>query len=197
MFKLGLTGGIATGKSTVSNHFKELGIPVLDADVVAREVVEPGQPALADIVAEFGDEMLLPDGSLYRKALGAVVFGNPEKLAKLNQFTHPRVQASMRAQADAYAKAGVPLIVLDIPLLLEGKNAAGADAVMVVTVPADVQQERLMARNQLSAENARKRMNSQMPMAEKEQLADYVIDNSGTIAETYEQVDAVLAQLPH
>ena len=197
MFKLGLTGGIATGKSTVSNHFKELGIPVLDADVVAREVVEPGQPALADIVAEFGDEMLLPDGSLYRKALGAVVFGNPEKLAKLNQFTHPRVQASMRAQADAYAKAGVPLIVLDIPLLLEGKNAAGADAVMVVTVPADVQQERLMARNQLSAEDARKRMNSQMPMAEKEQLADYVIDNSGTIADTYEQVDAVLAQLPH
>lgn len=197
MFKLGLTGGIATGKSTVSNHFKELGIPVLDADVVAREVVETGQPALADIVAEFGDEMLLPDGSLNRKALGAVVFGNPEKLAKLNQFTHPRVQASMRAQADAYAKAGVPLIVLDIPLLLEGKNAAGADAVMVVTVPADVQQERLMARNQLSAENARKRMNSQMPMAEKEQLADYVIDNSGTIAETYEQVDAVLAQLPH
>lgn len=197
MFKLGLTGGIATGKSTVSNHFKELGIPVLDADVVAREVVEPGQPALADIVAEFGDEMLLPDGSLNRKALGAVVFGNPEKLAKLNQFTHPRVQASMRAQADAYAKAGVPLIVLDIPLLLEGKNAAGADAVMVVTVPADVQQERLMDRNQLSAEDARKRMNSQMPMAEKEQLADYVIDNSGTIAETYEQVDAVLAQLPH
>ncbi|WP_373892598.1 dephospho-CoA kinase [Weissella confusa] len=197
MFKLGLTGGIATGKSTVSNHFKELGIPVLDADVVAREVVEPGQPALADIVAEFGDEMLLPDGSLNRKALGAVVFGNPEKLAKLNQFTHPRVQASMRAQADAYAKAGVPLIVLDIPLLLEGNNAAGADAVMVVTVPADVQQERLMARNQLSAEDARKRMNSQMPMAEKEQLADYVIDNSGTIAETYEQVDAVLAQLPH
>lgn len=197
MFKLGLTGGIATGKSTVSNHFKELGIPVLDADVVAREVVETGQPALADIVAEFGDEMLLPDGSLNRKALGAVVFGNPEKLAKLNQFTHPRVQASMRAQADAYAKAGVPLIVLDIPLLLEGKNAAGADAVMVVTVPADVQQERLMARNQLSAENARKRMNSQMPMAEKEQLADYVIDNSGTIADTYEQVDAVLAQLPH
>lgn len=197
MFKLGLTGGIATGKSTVSNHFKELGIPVLDADVVAREVVETGQPALADIVAEFGDEMLLPDGSLNRKALGAVVFGNPEKLAKLNQFTHPRVQASMRAQADAYAKAGVPLIVLDIPLLLEGKNAAGADAVMVVTVPADVQQERLMARNQLSAEDARKRMNSQMPMAEKEQLADYVIDNSGTIADTYEQVDAVLAQLPH
>lgn len=197
MFKLGLTGGIATGKSTVSNHFKELGIPVLDADVVAREVVETGQPALADIVAEFGDEMLLPDGSLNRKTLGAVVFGNPEKLAKLNQFTHPRVQASMRAQADAYAKAGVPLIVLDIPLLLEGKNAAGADAVMVVTVPADVQQERLMARNQLSAENARKRMNSQMPMAEKEQLADYVIDNSGTIADTYEQVDAVLAQLPH
>ena len=103
----------------------------------------------------------------------------------------------MRAQADAYAAAGVPLIVLDIPLLLEGKNAAGADAVMVVTVPADVQQERLMARNQLSADEARKRMNSQMPMAEKEKLADYVIDNSGTIAETYSQVDAVLAALPH
>lgn len=197
MFKLGLTGGIATGKSTVSNHFKELGIPVLDADVVAREVVEPGQPALADIVAEFGDEMLSPDGLLNRKALGAVVFGNPDKLAKLNQFTHPRVQASMRAQADAYAEAGTPLIVLDIPLLLEGKNAAGADAVMVVTVPKDVQQERLMARNQLSADEARKRMNSQMPMAEKEQLADFVIDNSGTIAETYAQVDAVLAKLPH
>ena len=197
MFKLGLTGGIATGKSTVSNHFKELGIPVLDADVIAREVVEPGQPALMDIVAEFGEEMLQPDGTLNRKALGSVVFGNPAKLAKLNQFTHPRVQASMRAQADAYAAAGVPLIVLDIPLLLEGKNAAGADAVMVVTVPSDVQQERLMARNQLSADEARKRMNSQMPMEEKEKLADYVIDNSGTIAETYSQVDAVLAALPH
>jgi len=160
MFKLGLTGGIATGKSTVSNHFKELGIPVLDADVIAREVVEPGQPALMDIVAEFGEEMLQPDGTLNRKALGSVVFGNPAKL-------------------------------------LEGKNAAGADAVMVVTVPADVQQERLMARNQLSADEARKRMNSQMPMAEKEKLADYVIDNSGTIAETYSQVDAVLAALPH
>ncbi|HCN26624.1 MAG TPA: dephospho-CoA kinase, partial [Weissella cibaria] len=181
MFKLGLTGGIATGKSTVSTHFKEQHIPVLDADVIAREIVMPGEPALAEIVATFGEEMLLADGTLNRQALGSVVFGNPAKLQQLNAITHPRVQASMRAQIAAHEAAGAPLIVLDIPLLLEGHNAAGADAVMVVSVPEEVQKQRLMARNNLSEEAALKRINSQMPLAEKRQLADYVIDNAGTI----------------
>ena len=103
----------------------------------------------------------------------------------------------MRAQIAAHEAAGAPLIVLDIPLLLEGHNAAGADAVMVVSVPEEVQKQRLMARNNLSEEAALKRINSQMPLAEKRQLADYVIDNAGTIAETYAQVDAVLAEILH
>lgn len=197
MFKLGLTGGIATGKSTVSTHFKEQHIPVLDADVIAREIVMPGEPALAEIVATFGEEILLADGTLNRQALGSVVFGNPAKLQQLNAITHPRVQASMRAQIAAHEAAGEPLIVLDIPLLLEGHNAAGADAVMVVSVPEEVQKQRLMARNNLSEEAALKRIISQMPLAEKRQLADYVIDNAGTIAETYAQVDAVLSEILH
>lgn len=195
MFKLGLTGGIATGKSTVSNHFKELGIPVLDADVIAREVVMPGEDALADIVATFGADMLQDDGTLNRAALGAKVFGDQAALSQLNAITHPRIQARMRQQIAALAAKDTALVVLDIPLLIEGNNAIGADAIMVVAVPEDVQLERLMARNQLTESAAKARIKSQLPLSDKVAVADYVIDNAGTIAQTTAQVDAILQQI--
>jgi len=195
MFKLGLTGGIATGKSTVSNYFKELGIPVLDADVIAREVVMPGEPALADIVAIFGDDMLQSDGTLNRAALGAKVFGRPTALSKLNAITHPRIQARMRQQIEELAAQDVAMVVLDVPLLIEGNNAINADAIMVVAVPENIQLERLMARNKLTQLDAQARIDSQLPLTNKIAVADYVIDNAGTIAQTTAQVDAVLQQI--
>jgi dephospho-CoA kinase len=192
MIKLGLTGGIATGKSTVSEHLGSLGFPIIDADLIARQVVAAGTTGLTQIVDAFGEDILLADGSLNRQALGKRVFGHPEELEKLNDITHPLVQNESQRLVAQYREAGERLIILDIPLLLEGKNKAGADKIMVVTTPAKVQLQRLMARNQLSESDALARINSQMPLSEKEALADYVIDNSGSLANTFAQVDAAL-----
>jgi dephospho-CoA kinase len=195
MMKLGLTGGIATGKSTVSQYLAELGFPIIDADVIARQVVEPGQPALDEIVAAFGTGVLQSDGRLNRQALGALVFGHPDQLAILNGITHPRVQAETRRLLTVYEEAGEAMVVLDIPLLLESQNKAGADKIVVVAVDETTQRQRLMARNGLSLTEAQARIDSQMPLAEKVKLADYVVDNSGSIEQTYAQVDAILKDL--
>ncbi|MDR3241747.1 MAG: dephospho-CoA kinase [Lactobacillaceae bacterium] len=195
MLKLGLTGGIATGKSTVANYFRELGITVIDADQIARKVVEPGMPALVDIKNEFGPDILLPNGELDRQKLGQIVFSDPAKLNMLNHFTHPRVHTMMQELSEEAQKQGAKAIVYEVPLLLETGNAMGAEKIIVVTVPPAMQLQRLMERDGLSQDGANKRINAQMPMSKKEELADYVISNAGSIEETKQQVDAILHAL--
>lgn len=195
MFKLGLTGGIATGKTTISKYLKTKGIPVLDADEYARKVVEPGTPGLTDIVNTFGKQVLQSDGSLNRKLLGQIIFNDMTARQKLNDITHPRIQQMMTDELQKLAKGKTPLVILDIPLLLENHNIAGADSIMVVTVPESIQLNRLMQRNNLTKEEAQRRIDAQMPLSEKEKLADFIVDNSGTIANTLTQVDKVIQNI--
>ena len=195
MFKLGLTGGIATGKTTISNYLKSINIPVLDADEYARKVVEPGTPGLDEITNTFGEQILQPDGSLNRKLLGQIVFNDSSARQTLNDITHPRIQQMMADELHRLAEQQIPLVILDIPLLLENKNVAGADAVMVVTIPESLQLTRLMQRNNLTEKEAQSRISAQMPLVEKEKLADFVIDNSGTISSTQKQVEKVIQKI--
>lgn len=195
MFKLGLTGGIATGKTTISNYLKSINIPVLDADEYARKVVEPGTPGLDEITNTFGEQVLRADGSLNRKLLGQIVFNDSSARQTLNDITHPRIQQMMADELHRLAEQQIPLVILDIPLLLENKNVAGADAVMVVTIPESLQLTRLMQRNNLTEKEAQSRISAQMPLVEKEKLADFVIDNSGTISSTQKQVEKVIQKI--
>ena len=195
MFKLGLTGGIATGKTTISNYLKSINIPVLDADEYARKVVEPGTPGLDEITNTFGEQVLRADGSLNRKLLGQIVFNDSSARQTLNDITHPRIQQMMADELHRLAEQQTPLVILDIPLLLENNNVAGADAVMVVSIPESLQLTRLMQRNNLTEKEAHARISAQMPLVEKEKLADFVIDNSGTISNTQKQVEKVIQKI--
>lgn len=188
--KLGLTGGIACGKSTVAAMLVQRGAKLIDADAVAREVVLPGEPALSEIAAAFGRQVLNEDGTLDRQKLGTVVFGNREQLDRLESILHPAIRSRMWDKINVYeAEDPGQLIVADIPLLYETGQAGLYDKVMVVYVPRAVQLERLMARNSLTAEEAGKRIDLQMDIEEKKRLADIVIDNSGSIQNTERQID--------
>ncbi|PHF04655.1 dephospho-CoA kinase [Bacillus pseudomycoides] len=191
---IGLTGGIASGKSTVSQMFRELQIPVIDADIIAREVVEQGKEAYKEIVDVFGEEILQADGELDRPKLGSIVFHNEEKRLCLNKIVHPAVRKEMNVQKDMYIKEGVQAVVLDIPLLFESKLTALVDRIVVVAVSPSMQLERLMKRNGFTEEDAKARIDSQMPLAEKATLANKVIYNDGTIAETKAQLQLILKE---
>lgn len=186
---LGLTGSIATGKSTVAKLFLSAGIPVVDADLGARAVVLPGAPGLADIIEHFGEAYLLSDGTLDRKRLGALIFSDREKRKELDVLLKERINDWIQAEKERYISEGHKLIVLDIPLLYEGGYDDSCDAVMVVYVPEELQVQRLMSRNHLDADEATRRMQSQLSIEKKKELADFVIDNSGTIEETKKQVN--------
>jgi dephospho-CoA kinase len=186
---LGLTGSIATGKSTVAKLFLSAGIPVVDADLGARAVVLPGAPGLADIIEHFGEAYLLPDGTLDRKRLGELIFSDREKRAELDALLKERIRHWIQAEKERYINEGHDLIVLDIPLLYEGGYQDSCDAVMVVYVPEELQLQRLMSRNHLDSDEATRRMQSQLSIKKKKELADFVIDNSGTIEETEKQVN--------
>jgi len=188
----GLTGGIATGKSTVSAMFAHLGCKVIDADVLAREAVAPGQPAFAAIVAEFGPEAVQADGYLDRKRLGAIVFADAERRQRLEAIVHPAVRARQERLLRALEEepfAGV--VIWDVPLLFEVGAAASMDRVIAVFADEATQLERLMARDWMSEADARARIRSQMPVAEKARQAHYVVDNSRSRADTEAQVRQV------
>ena len=188
--KLGLTGGIACGKSTVAAMLVACGAKLVDADQAAREVVLPGEPALASIVETFGQAVLNEDGTMNRAEVGKLVFNNRERLTALESILHPAIRSRMWAQMEAYeAEDPQQLIVVDIPLLYETGQAGLYDGVMVVYVPKAIQTQRLMDRNQMTREEADKRISLQMDIEEKRSLADYVIDNSGTLEETQRQVE--------
>lgn len=187
---LGLTGGIGSGKSLVASMFAALGAEVIDADQLARDVVEPGQPALTEIVEAFGSEMLQPNGRLDRARLAGVVFADPAARKTLDAITHPRIRERMRQEVEARAQQP-GLLILDIPLLYESGRENTVEKVVVVWVDRPTQLQRLMGRDGLSHEQATQRLAAQLPLDEKRSRADEVIDNSGTPAQTRQQVEAV------
>lgn len=187
---IGLTGGIASGKSTIAKMLVERGALLVDADQVAREVVLPGESALEAIASLFGQAVLLPDGSLNRKALGEIVFQDKASLAQLEAITHPAIRASMQHRIHTYEeKYPERLIVADVPLLYETKQQHLYKGVMVVYVPEEIQIARLMERSSFTKSEAERRVSLQMNIEQKRELANWVIDNSGTLEETSRQID--------
>jgi len=192
MLRIGLTGGIGSGKSTAAARFAELGALVIDADAIAREVVEPGTPGLSAVVSRFGSEILSPDGSLDRPALARLVFADAEALAALNAIVHPLV-AERRAELMAVAGPDA-VVVSDVPLLVENGMAGDFDAVVVVEAPLDQRLARLAARG-LAAEEARARMARQASDEQRRAVATVLLDNSGSQPELARQVDAAWQRL--
>jgi dephospho-CoA kinase len=186
----GLTGGIASGKSTVSRMLRELGAHVLDADAIAREVVEPGTPGLAAVAARFPD-VLTPDGRLDRAKLGARVFADPAERAALNAIVHPLVGQAFLEKVQALAAQGLERVIYDVPLLIENGLQGGMDGVLLVWVPRPVQKARMMARDGLDEAAAEARLGAQLPLDSKRPYATWVVDNSADLASTRAQVEKV------
>ena len=192
MKKIGLTGGIASGKSTVSGYLKQKGIWVVDADAVSRELTQPGGAAIPAIQSTFGDEYILPDGALDRKKMGALVFADASKRETLNALLHPMILSEINRRMEA---AGGKLAVVDAALLIETGLYRQVDEIWLVTVDKDTQLRRLMQRDGFSAAEAASRIRSQMPTEQKKKYADRCIDNSGELSETYRQVDEILGEI--
>ncbi len=196
---IGLTGGLASGKSAVAAILRALGATVISADAIAREIVEPGGPALAEISKVFGPDLLGPDGRLDRARMAARIFADPEARARLNAITHPRIRDRMREEVER-AQHTLPsegVIILDIPLLLDTapRETFPLEGVIVVALDAAAQLERLRRRDGLGEEEARRRLSAQRPLHEKVAEADWVIDNSGTPEETRRQVELLWRRL--
>lgn len=192
---IGLTGGIASGKSTVARMLAERGAAIVDADQLARQVVEPGQPALAELVARFGAAILAPDGTLDRKRLGAIAFADPAARADLGRITHPRIAAASAAAIAAWSDAGANVVFYEAALLVENRAHQGLSALVVVAASPDVQLQRVMARDGLDADAARARIASQAPLEDKIKVATWVIQNDGDQAALAAEVDRVVAQI--
>lgn len=193
---IGLTGGIACGKSTVAGIFRQAGIPVVDADQIAREVVAPGTPGLAKIVEAFGDGVLLPDGQLDRRALGAQIFGDDDLRQTLNQIVHPAVAVASAQAFGALRESGELMAVYDVPLLYEVGRDAAMDVVVVVSATPDNQRARLLDRDaDLTAAQADERICSQMPVSEKVVRADYAIHNDDSREALAVQAGQVIEKL--
>lgn len=189
---VGLTGSIATGKSTISKMFSEADVPVIDADAIAREVVEPGEVAYEKIVQHFGEEVISEGGTLNRKRLGSIVFNDESERKALNEIIHPEIRKEMLSRRDQYIREEQPLIIMDIPLLFESGLFDYVDQVLVVYIPEKLQVERLMKRDKSSKEDAQARIDAQISIEEKKDKADAVIDNSGTIEESRRQLMEIL-----
>lgn len=191
---IGLTGSIASGKSTVSAMLRRKGFPIVDADEIARLVVEPGSPVLLEICRQFGEDIVNEDGALNREKLGGRIFGNDEERQKLNGIIHPAIRQEMLRQKDEWLSNGANTVIMDIPLLFESKLQSFVDKIIVVSVSPEIQKERLIARNVLSQEEADARIQSQLPMEIKEKGADAVLSNDGTQEETAKQLECVLLE---
>jgi dephospho-CoA kinase len=191
----GLTGGIGSGKSTAAALFRERGVPIVDADELAREAVAPGSTGLADVAAAFGSEILAADGGLDRKKLGALVFSDTLARERLNAITHPIVRRLSQERFRALDEQGVTLAGYDVPLLFEVGLDAVLRPIVVVTAREATQLERILARDGISEQAARERLAAQLPLSDKQKRADYVLYNNGTIAALAAQVDALLEKL--
>ncbi|HHV83756.1 MAG TPA: dephospho-CoA kinase [Tepidanaerobacter syntrophicus] len=197
MIVIGLTGGIASGKSTVTALLKEKGAVIIDADKIAREIMSKGEPAWFEVLNYFGDEILNDDRSdIDRKKLASIVFSDKAKLEALNNITHPKIIEEIKKQVEEYKKAGKKIIVIDAALLIEAGLDKIVDEVWVIAANEDVQLQRLMAREKdITKDEAVKRIKSQMPLAEKLKFADRVIDNNSSIEETKNQVDKIWTKI--
>ena len=193
--RIGLTGGIAAGKSMVSRILDELGAWILDADAISREVVEPGTEGLKAVAAEFGEKVLLPDGSLDRRALGAEVFGDPQKLERLNGILHPIIKAEMLRRAAAIEENHPEdIVIFDVPLLIESGWQDAADEVWLVSAPIDERIRRIAMRDGLDEKQAMERISAQMTDEQKAKYADVIINNGGSIQELEERVTKLYAE---
>ncbi|KAI0672828.1 dephospho-CoA kinase-domain-containing protein [Trametes maxima] len=195
MLVVGLTGGIATGKSTVASLLRAHNLSIVDADVLARKVVEPGTPALAQIVRTFGASILRDDGTLNRERLGRIVFQDEAKRRELNAIVHPAVRREMFWSVLRCWWHGERVCVLDVPLLIEGGLWKWVGKVVVVYCSAEIQLQRLMKRDNSSREDATSRLNAQLPITEKVEYADVVVDNSGSLQDLEQQVDLLVQRL--
>jgi dephospho-CoA kinase len=192
---IGLTGGIATGKSTFAAALRARGVPVVDADALARAAVAPGSPALGEIARAFGPDVLAPDGGLDRKRLGALVFADAAARRRLEAITHPAVRRGMAEETARLAAAGHAVAFYDTPLLYEVGLEAVVDAVVVVWAPPDVQRARLAARDGLGPAEADARLAAQLPVGAKAARADFVVENVGPVEELGAKADRLLADL--
>jgi dephospho-CoA kinase len=197
VLRVGLTGGIGSGKSEVSRRLAALGAVIIDADVAARRVVDPGTPGLARIAETFGPGVLRPDGALDRERLGAIVFSDPAQLAKLNAITHPLIAEWMQAAERAATEAadGNPIVIYDAALLAESGRWASYDLVIVVDVPPEVQIDRLVTQRGMPPDQAQARLAAQATREQRLALADLVIDNSGSLEDLDRRVAEVWADL--
>ena len=192
---VGLTGGIASGKSTVAEILKRQGAAIINADVLAREVVEPGHQAWTEIVNTFGTAVLQPDRTLDRQKLRAIIFDDPDARKKLESIIHPQVRALAEQRIREHAAAGYAVIVYEVPLLFEGNLQEWLRPVILVACDVDTQRNRLQSRDNLSAAQAQKHIDAQMSLEEKRRLADYVIENNGSLEDLERQVQAVLEKI--
>lgn len=195
MLRVGLTGGIGSGKSEVTRRLVKYGAVLIDADAIAREVVAPGTAGLAAVTAAFGDQVLAPGGELDRDRLGAIVFADPGELARLNSIVHPLVGARMAELESAAAASGESIVVHDVPLIAENKLASRYDLVVVVDAPEQVRLDRLLRRRGMSAEAAEARMAAQASRERRLAVADLIVDNSGSLAELDRQVRDLWTEL--
>lgn len=192
---VGLTGGIASGKSTVAKILESLGSAIVNADALSREVVEPGREAWQEIVAAFGAEVLQPDQGLDRQKLRTTIFNNPEARRKIESIIHPRVRALAEQRIREHTAAGFDIVVYEVPLLFEGNLHEWLRPVILVACDVDTQLQRLQQRDGLDRAQAQKHIDAQMSLAEKRRLADYVIENNGSLDELKRQVEAVLEKI--
>lgn len=195
MLKIGLTGSIGTGKSTVSKLLRERGIAVIDADLLAREIVKKGQECLNDLKNVFGNQVLTSDGELDRKKLGQIVFSDDSKLELLNSVTHPHIRRRMKAQMNELESKNNKVLVLDIPLLFEANMEDLVDIVLVVFAKEEIQIKRIMERDNCTQEEAMRIIKTQISQQDKISKSDYTIDNSGTIEELKEKLNGFLEKI--
>lgn len=191
----GLTGGLASGKSAVARMLRDRGVPVIDADRLAREVVEKGSEGLAEVVAALGDEVLSPDGSMDRAKVAEIVFADPEKRRALNRIVHPRIGALSAQRIGELDAAGETIACYEAALLVENGLADAFRPLVVVVVPEETQVARAVIRDAATEEQVRARLAAQLPLSAKVAAADFVIDNGGDLAATEQRVDEVLAAI--
>lgn len=192
---IGLTGGIASGKSTVAAILRRLGVAIVNADELSREVVQPGTEGWKEIVDTFGTEILQPDGAVDRQRLRTIIFSDPAARKKLEAVIHPRVRALAQQRFQEHAAAGFEIVVYEVPLLFEGNLQNSLRPVVLVATNLETQKKRLQDRDHLAESEAEKHITAQMSLEEKRRLADYVIENDGTLDELERRVRAVLEEI--
>ncbi len=195
MLVVGLTGGMATGKSVASKTLKELGLPIIDADLIARETVRPNEAGYREIVDYFGKGILNPDETINRRGLAKIIFSDPEERERLNSLLHPRIVEEIKKRIEDFKERGEGMVIVDAALLIEAGQLSLVDKLIVVTVSPKIQIKRLAQREHLTEKEAKERIATQMPLSEKVKLADYVIDNSGTVKKTIKRTKEVYRKL--